>query len=154
MRHSRPEIYFALVAGATALGILIAAAKAPLRASETVAAETDAPRCVAPPDLARLQLPLKRTARHTRPPGINGYRDLHCRGERLDHWNDPPSLLFFGNRLVPRPCGLAANIEDVSALLLDFLPVRDCLLPVEILPAIGKRIRRDVKNTHDGRPLT
>ena len=63
MRHSRPEIYFALVAGAAALGILIAAAKAPLRATETAAAETDA-RCVAPPDLARLQLPLTRTARH------------------------------------------------------------------------------------------
>jgi len=64
MRHSRPEIYFALVAGAAALGILIAAAKAPLRVTETAAAETDAPRCVAPPDLARLQLPLTRTARH------------------------------------------------------------------------------------------
>jgi acyl-CoA thioesterase-1 len=64
MRHSRPEIYAALVAGAAALGILIAAAKAPVRATETAAAETDAPRCVAPPDLARLQLPLKRTARH------------------------------------------------------------------------------------------
>lgn len=64
MRHSRPEIYFALVAGAAALGILIAAAKAPLRATETAAAETDAPRCVAPPDLSRLQLPLTRTARH------------------------------------------------------------------------------------------
>jgi hypothetical protein len=64
MRHSRPEICCALVAGATALGILIAAAKAPLLATETAAAETDAPRCVAPPDLARLQLSLKRTARN------------------------------------------------------------------------------------------
>jgi acyl-CoA thioesterase I len=64
MHHSRPEIYAALVAGVAALGILIAAAKAPVRATETAVAETDAPRCVAPPDLARLQLPLKRTARH------------------------------------------------------------------------------------------
>ena len=59
----------ALLAGAIALGCLIAAAKAPVRAAaETegagTAAETNTPRCVAPPDLARLQLPLKRTARH------------------------------------------------------------------------------------------
>ena len=60
MRHSRPEICSALLAGAIGLGILIVAAKAPVRA----AAETDTPRCEAPPDLARLERPLMRTARH------------------------------------------------------------------------------------------
>jgi acyl-CoA thioesterase I len=60
MRHTRPEICSALLAGAIALGCFIAAAKAPVRA----AAGPDALRCVTPPDLARLELPLKRTARH------------------------------------------------------------------------------------------
>jgi acyl-CoA thioesterase I len=63
MRHSRPQICSALIVGAIALGSLIAAAKAPVRAAaETAAAEADAVPCVAPADLARLQLPLKRTS--------------------------------------------------------------------------------------------
>jgi acyl-CoA thioesterase-1 len=59
MRHSRPQICSALIVGAIALGCLIAAAKAPVRATETAAAEADAAPCVAPADLA---LPLKRTS--------------------------------------------------------------------------------------------
>jgi acyl-CoA thioesterase I len=52
------EIYSILVVGALALGSLFATA--PMQ----VAAEASAPRCVAPADLTRLDLPLKRTARH------------------------------------------------------------------------------------------
>jgi acyl-CoA thioesterase I len=54
MRHG---ICSALVAGAFALGGLFAVAPTP------VAADASAPRCVAPADLTRLDLPLKRTAR-------------------------------------------------------------------------------------------
>ena len=58
MRHSPPKTCSALIAWAIAVGCLIAAAKAPVRA----AADTGAPRCVAPPDVARLKRPLTRTA--------------------------------------------------------------------------------------------
>ena len=58
MRPKRQEIYSALFAGAIAVGCLLVAAKAPVRA----AAGADGMPCVAPADLARLQLPLKRTA--------------------------------------------------------------------------------------------
>src|SRR5262245_63223116 len=60
MRHTRREICAGLLAGTIVLGCLIAAAKTPVRAD----AETEAAACVAPESLARLQLPLKRTARH------------------------------------------------------------------------------------------
>jgi len=55
MRH---EICSALVAGALALGNLFAIAPIP------AATEASAPPCVAPADVTRLDLPLKRTARH------------------------------------------------------------------------------------------
>jgi acyl-CoA thioesterase-1 len=55
-RPHRPEICSALVAGALALGDLLAVAPTPL------AADASAPRCVAPADLTRLDLPSKRTA--------------------------------------------------------------------------------------------
>src|SRR5262245_47298629 len=54
MQH---EICSALVAGGLALGGLLAVASIPL------AADASTPRCVAPADLTRLDLPLKRTAR-------------------------------------------------------------------------------------------
>jgi lysophospholipase L1-like esterase len=53
MRH---EICLAFVAGALALGGAVA--------PTSLAADASAPRCVAPADLTRLDLPLKRTARH------------------------------------------------------------------------------------------
>jgi acyl-CoA thioesterase I len=59
MRHSRREICAGLLVGTIVLGCLITAAKTPVRAD----AETEAVACVAPENLARLQLPLKRTAR-------------------------------------------------------------------------------------------
>jgi len=59
MRHSRREICAGLLAGTIVLGCLIAAARTPVRAD----AETEAVACVAPENLARLRLPLKRTAR-------------------------------------------------------------------------------------------
>jgi acyl-CoA thioesterase I len=59
MRHSRREICAGLLGGTIVLGCLITAAKTPVRAD----AETEAVACVAPENLARLQLPLKRTAR-------------------------------------------------------------------------------------------
>jgi acyl-CoA thioesterase I len=59
MRHSRREICAGLLAGTIVLGCLITAARTPVRAD----AETEAVACVAPENLARLQLPLKRTAR-------------------------------------------------------------------------------------------
>ena len=55
MRH---DICSTLVAGALALGSLFAIAPTP------VAADASAARCVVPRDLARLDLPLTRTARH------------------------------------------------------------------------------------------
>ena len=60
MRHMRREICSATVAGAVALGCLFAGANAPRPA----AAEADAMPCVTPKDLIRLDLPLRRTARH------------------------------------------------------------------------------------------
>src|SRR5262245_65641998 len=54
MRHG---ICSTLFAGTLALGSLFAIAPAP------VAAEVNAPRCAAPADLTRLDLPLTRTAR-------------------------------------------------------------------------------------------
>ena len=59
MRYIRPKICSALLGGVIGLACLMAAAKAPVRA----AADTDAPRCVAPPDVTRLERPLTRTAR-------------------------------------------------------------------------------------------
>jgi acyl-CoA thioesterase I len=59
MRHSRREICAGLLAGTIVLGCLITAARTPVRAD----AETEAVACVAPENLARLQLPLKRKAR-------------------------------------------------------------------------------------------
>jgi lysophospholipase L1-like esterase len=59
MRHTRPEICVALVAGAVVLGCLITGARAPVRADT----ETEAVACVAPENLVRLQRPLERTAR-------------------------------------------------------------------------------------------
>jgi len=59
MRHCRREICAGLLAGTIVLGCLIAAARTPVRAD----AETEAVACVAPENLARLRLPLKRTAR-------------------------------------------------------------------------------------------
>jgi acyl-CoA thioesterase I len=59
MRHTRREICAGLLAGTIVLGCLITAAKTPVRAD----AETEAVACVAPENLVRLQLPLKRTAR-------------------------------------------------------------------------------------------
>src|SRR5262249_23172248 len=54
MRH---EICSSLIAGALALGSVFAIAPMP------VAADASAPRCIAPADLSRLDLPLTRTAR-------------------------------------------------------------------------------------------
>jgi acyl-CoA thioesterase I len=59
MRHTRREICAGLLAGTIVLGCLITAARTPVRAD----AETEAVACVAPENLVRLQLPLKRTAR-------------------------------------------------------------------------------------------
>ena len=60
MRHIRPKICSALLGGVIGLACLLAAAKAPVRA----AADTDAPRCVAPDvTVTRLERPLTRTAR-------------------------------------------------------------------------------------------
>jgi acyl-CoA thioesterase I len=59
MPHTRPEICSALLGGVIGLACLIVAAKAPVQA----AGDTGAPRCVAPPDVTRLELPLARTAR-------------------------------------------------------------------------------------------
>ena len=60
MRHTRPEICLALLGGVIGLACLIVAARAPVQA----AADTGAPRCVAPPDVTRLERALMRTARH------------------------------------------------------------------------------------------
>src|SRR5919201_1751173 len=59
MRHTRPEIFLALLGGVVGLACLIVAARAPVQA----AADTGAPRCAAPPDVTRLERPLTRTAR-------------------------------------------------------------------------------------------
>jgi acyl-CoA thioesterase I len=59
MRHFRREICAGLLVGTIVLGCLITAARTPVRAD----AETEAVACVAPENLARLRLPLKRTAR-------------------------------------------------------------------------------------------
>lgn len=59
MRHIRPKICSALLGGVIGLACLMAAAKAPVRA----APDTDAPRCVAPPDVTRLERSLTRTTR-------------------------------------------------------------------------------------------
>jgi lysophospholipase L1-like esterase len=58
MRHRR-EIFSALIGGSIALGWLLTAAHAPVRA----AAEANAVPCVTPADLVHLNLPLTRTAR-------------------------------------------------------------------------------------------
>ena len=43
----------------------------------------------------------------------------------------------------------SANIEDLLAFLLHFLPTRYRSISIEVLAAIGERIRRDVENTHN-----
>src|SRR5438552_46768 len=43
----------------------------------------------------------------------------------------------------------SANIEDLLAFLFHFLPTRYRSISIEVLAAIGERIRRDVENTHN-----
>src|SRR5438105_743521 len=100
-----------------------------------------------------LRTRVERAPRNTRPPGIDGYRDLYCWRERLNYWNNPATLLFFGNRLVPRTCGFAANIDDIGAVFFNLPSARDRLIGIEILTGIRKGIRSHIQDTHHRRPL-
>ena len=95
---------------------------------------------------------LERAPRDTGPIRVDRYRDLYSTRpalrlpgitRRVSSSSDTGSL--------PRPRRFAANIDDVGAFLFDLFPARDRLVAIEILAAIGKRIWRDVEDTHDSR---
>ena len=72
--------------------------------------------------------------------------------ERLENRNNAPKLLFFGHRRMPGPGRFAANVHDRRALGDHGLGARDRGgWDVEMPPAIGKRIGRDVENAHQHR---
>ena len=58
-----------------------------------------------------------------------------------------------GTGSAPGPRRLAADVEDVRALVDHPQPVVDRRAGIEAHAAVGKRIRRDVEDPHDERAL-
>src|SRR5262245_16765004 len=81
--------------------------------------------------------------------GINGNRYSYAAREGFDHRQHSSHLFVLRNLFASRTAGLAADINNVGAFLLDFLAPGYSLLGVEVPAAIGKRIGRDVEDAHD-----
>ena len=80
-------------------------------------------------------------------------RDERTAGEGLENRQHAPQLLGGVDRLGARACGLAADVEDVGAVL-EHLPAGvhgPC--GIEAAAAVGERVRRDVDDAHDERAL-
>ena len=98
----------------------------------------------------------RRTARqsgfgHARLVGIDRDRDRHSTLQPFQHRQHPAQFLGFVNGRCPRPRRLAADIEDVGALLHHAERIRHRAGRIEALAAIGKRVGRDVDDRHDER---
>ena len=91
--------------------------------------------------------------RHRRLRGVDREGHVEFARERLDHRRNPPQFLLGADRRMAGPSRFAADVDDRRALGRERLRMRDRDARVEMAPAVGKRIRRDVDNAHqDGRP--
>ena len=86
---------------------------------------------------------------------VRVYRQRHgdTGGKALDDRKDAPALLARRQRLRARACRLATDIEQVGAVGDERFPRRDRTLRIERQATIGKRVGRDVDDSHDERPL-
>ena len=99
--------------------------------------------------------------------GAGGHRGAHDLGlarvdrdrqrrlprQRFDDRHDAGYLLGRGDLVRARPRRLAADVEQVGALVRQALPVSDRRRRIDEAPAIGKRIRRDVDDARDAGPV-
>ena len=65
--------------------------------------------------------------------------------------NEPFLFLLFGGDGVVGTGGASADVDDVCALFQQFSAVPDSVVNSIVFASVGKRVRRDVKDAHDGR---
>src|SRR5207249_2102759 len=59
------------------------------------------------------------------PTGIDGNRNLHGARQSFENRYDPPDFFLFCDRYASRSGGLAANINNVGAMLFEFFSTSD-----------------------------
>jgi hypothetical protein len=83
--------------------------------------------------------------------GIHGKRDREPALQTFQHRNQPSELFGLTDARGTRTHGFRADIDDVRALFLQFHGACEGAVWIAIFPAVGKRIRRDVENSHHQR---
>lgn len=81
--------------------------------------------------------------------GVDREGDGQFVAELFEHRHQPADFLFLRDRRGPGLGGLGADVDEVSALLLEFHRAGVSLVRIEKRAAVGKRIRRHVDHTHD-----
>src|SRR3990172_1048967 len=72
--------------------------------------------------------------------------------QALDDRKSPLQLLLHADRQRTGTRGFAADVEQVGAFRYQALRISQRIITLQMLPAIRKRIRRDIDDTHDQRP--
>ena len=85
--------------------------------------------------------------------GVHRDRHLNARGQCLDYGEHAAAFLGLGRRLRAGPGGLAADVEQVGAVLDHPYTCIDRGGGVEELAAVGERVRSDVDDAHHQRTL-
>ena len=84
---------------------------------------------------------------------IHRQRNGELVAQTLEHRDQAAQFLGFGNPHGARTRGFRADVDDVGALLFQLDGVRESAVGIEEFSAVGKRVRRDVQDAHQQRPL-
>ena len=90
---------------------------------------------------------------HGRLPRVDRDGNGDLRGERLDHGGDAVPLLLGRDRIRSRTGRLAADVDEVGALVDHLDPTDHGSAVIEVQPPVGEGVGRDVQDAHDEGPL-
>jgi hypothetical protein len=81
--------------------------------------------------------------------GIDGNRDAELLAQPLENGNNAAEFFFRGDGLSAGFGGLAADVDDIGALLFHLHGAGESEIGVKVFAAVRERIGRDVEDAHD-----
>ena len=82
---------------------------------------------------------------------VDADRNIRLPAQFFYHGNDAAHLFIRRHRRVAWPCRFTADIQNLRAIRDHFQAVLDRYVHIHIPPAVRKRIRRHVQDSHDAR---
>ena len=86
--------------------------------------------------------------------GIDGDGNRQLAAQPLQHGDQAAQLLGFGDARRTGARGFRADVDDVRAFLFEFDRAGEGAVRIQVLAAVGKRIRGDIQHAHNERALT